>query len=83
MFIHMRTTIRLNDSLLKQVKRKALEQNKTFTAAVEEALATWVQGGSVKRRKRFRIPTAGSGGLLPGVDINNNADLLDRMEGLI
>jgi hypothetical protein len=39
----MGTTIRLNKALLRQVKRKALERHKTFTAAVEDALAAWVR----------------------------------------
>jgi hypothetical protein len=80
----MRTTIRLNEALMRQVKRKALEQHKTFTAVVEDALAAWVQGGPVASRKkrRVRLPTSGGGGLLPGVDINNNASLFDRMDGI-
>ena len=80
----MRTTIRLNETLMRQVKRKALEQHKTFTAAVEDALAAWVQGGPVdpKKGQRVKLPTAGSGGLLPGVDLDSNKALLDRMEGL-
>jgi hypothetical protein len=81
----MRTTIRLNEALMRQVKRKALEEHKTFTRVVEDALAAWVQGGpdSSGKKRRVRLPTSGSGGVLPGVDLNNNADLLDRMEGLL
>lgn len=80
----MRTTIRLNEALLRQVKRKALEQHKTFTAVVEDALAAWVQGGPIEARKRQRIklPKSGKGGLLPGVDLDSNANLADRMDGL-
>lgn len=79
----MRTTIRLNEALLKQVKRKALEQEKTFTAVVEDALAAWVQGGAAEpgKKRRIRIPKSGKGGLLPGVDLDSNASLLDRMDG--
>jgi hypothetical protein len=80
----MRTTIRLNDALLSQVKKKALEQNKTFTDVVADALAAWVQGGPAAPRKtqRIRLPKGGSGGLLPGVDLESNASLADRMDGL-
>ena len=34
-----RTTVRLDEHLLKDVKRYALEKNKTLTAAIEEALS--------------------------------------------
>ena len=80
----MRTTIRLNQSLMKQVKRKALEQQKTFTAVVEEALASWIQGGPIdaKKKPRVKLPKAGKGGLLPGVDLDSNASMMDRMDGL-
>lgn len=80
----MRTTIRLNESLLRQVKKKALEQHKTFTAVVADALAAWVQGGPVssRRSQRVRLPKSGKGGLLPGVDLENNASLADRMDDL-
>jgi hypothetical protein len=80
----MRTTIRLNEALLRQVKKKAFEQHKTFTAVVEDALAAWVQGGPAETGKprRLRIPGGGKGGLQPGVDLDSNASLLDRMEGI-
>jgi hypothetical protein len=80
----MRTTIRLNDSLLRQVKKKALEQHKTLTAVFEDALAAWVQGGPVSSRKgrRIRLPKSGKGGLVPGFNLESNADLADRMDGL-
>lgn len=80
----MRTTIRLNDALLRQVKRKALEESKTFTAVVEDALAAWVQGSPIDSRKnrRVKMPKGGKGGLLPGVDLDSNKSLSDRMDGL-
>lgn len=80
----MRTTIRLSEALLRQVKRKALEQHKTFTAVVEDALAAWVQGGPIEtnRNRRIKIPKSGQGGLLPGVDLDSNSSLADRMDGL-
>ncbi len=80
----MRTTIRLNEALLRQVKRKALDQRKTFTAVVEDALAAWVQLGSMAalKKRRIKLPTNGKGGLLPGVDLSNNKSISDRMDGL-
>jgi hypothetical protein len=69
---------------MNQVKRKALEQRKTFTAVVEEALAAWIQGGRIGAGKtqRVKLPKGGKGGLLPGVDLDSNGSLADKMDGL-
>lgn len=80
----MRTTIRLSETLLRQVKRKALEQRKTFTAVVEDALSAWLHNPPRRAagKVRVRLPESGSGGILPGVDLESNASLFDRLDGL-
>ena len=81
----MRTTIRLNDPLFRQVKRKAIEEHKTFTAIVEDLLSAWVKGSPSNARKKNRIKLPvdrRGGGVLPGVDLSNNASLFDRLDGL-
>lgn len=74
----------MNEALLRQVKRKALAQHKTFTAVVEDALAAWVQGGPIEagKNRKVNLPKSGRGGLLPGVDLESNKSLLDTMDGL-
>lgn len=76
----MRTTVRLDDTLLKEVKRYALEHDTTFTAVVEEALKDKLAGEA--SRKPFKLMTYQGGGLQPGVDLSDNSALLDLMEGL-
>lgn len=80
----MRTTIRLNAGLMRQTKRWAMEQHKTFTSVVEDALSAWLHADRKKSpsRGKISIPTGGSGGLLPGVDLDSNASLFDKMDGL-
>ena len=78
----MRTTIRLDDQLLTEAKRLALESGRTLTAVIEDALREVV----ARRRetpgtKRTRLITDGGKGLRPGVCLDNNAQLLDIMEG--
>ena len=78
----MRTTIRLDDDLLAAAKRRAVETGQTLTAVIEqalrEALARTPRGASAARR--IELPTDGSGGLQPGVDLDDGASLLDAME---
>ncbi len=74
----MRTTIRLNDTLLKEVKRYALEHDTTFTAVVEEALKDKLAKAS---QKPFTLVTS-KGKERLGVNISDNAALRDLMDGL-
>jgi len=78
----MRTTVRMEDELLRRAKRIAAQRETTLTAILEEALREWLdrqQRG--RRRRRVALPVSRSGGgLLPGVSLDDTADLLDRME---
>jgi hypothetical protein len=80
----MRTTVRLDDALLDQAKREAANRHETLTALIEQGLRlVLAQSRSPQsRRKRVVLPICrAGGGVLPGVDLNNNAGLLDLMEG--
>ncbi len=80
----MRTTLRLDDALLTEAKKKAAESHRTLTAVIEDALreSFWRKQHRPAKRRRVRLPTAGRGGLLPGVDLDNTSALLDRLDGL-
>jgi hypothetical protein len=83
MSICMRTTIRLEPNLLKQLKRLAIETHRTFTAVIEDAVReTLYRRAQVKTRKPIRLPTFKGTGLQPGVNLDNSAEVLDRMDGL-
>lgn len=78
----MRTTIRLDDDLLRQAKRAAADAGQTLTALIEESLRQSLASRSPKAsRKRIKLVTDGSGGVGPGVDLDDSAALLDLMEG--
>lgn len=77
----MRTTINLPDELLAQIKKLAAASRSTVTALIEDAL----REALAKRRRRRRhehveLRTYGKQGLLPGVDLDDTAALLDLME---
>jgi hypothetical protein len=77
----MRTTIRLDDRLLADAKKLAIDTGRTFTEVVEDALRLALSQRSQKpSRKPFKLHTCGGGGLQPGVDLSNNAALADLMD---
>jgi hypothetical protein len=77
----MRTTIRLNDELLAEAKQCAAESGRTLTAVFEDALrAALARRKAAAKRERVRLITGGEGGLRPGIDLDNTAELLERME---
>jgi hypothetical protein len=77
----MRTTVRLNDDLLAQAKALAARSGRTLTAVIEDALrAALAQSKRSRSREPVELPTFGSGGLLPGVDLDDSSALLSLME---
>lgn len=78
----MRTTIRLDINLMRQLKQFAAETHRTLTAVIEDA----VREVLARRKKKavhapVELPTFRGGGLQPGVNLDSNAEILDRMEG--
>ena len=67
----------------KKAKKEAARRGETLTSLIEKGLRL-VLAGPQKRveRPHVRLPVCkAGGGTLPGVDVSNSADLLDRMEG--
>jgi uncharacterized protein DUF6364 len=83
--MQLRTTIRLEESLLEQAKAEAARQNKTLTSLVEEGLHLVLKEAQKPvRRKKIVVPVSKrTGGTWPGIDINNSAELLDIMDGYL
>jgi hypothetical protein len=78
----MRTTIRLDAQLLTEAKRVAAENGTTLTALIEDSLRERLaRRATLRRTTRFRFPTFKGEGLQPGIDLDDSASLLDRMEG--
>lgn len=78
----MRTTLRLDDELLEDAKRYALDRGETLTAIFEEALREKLARRSRPPASRgpVRLSTFSGQGLQPGVDLYDSASLLDLME---
>ena len=78
----MRTTVRLDEDLLRQTKALAARTGRTLTAVIEDALRETLARQRARRAPpRSRLPTFKGRGLRPGVDLDDGAGLLDIMEG--
>lgn len=77
----MRTTIMLPDELYRDVKATAAGQGRTVTSFVEEALRTALRVlDEPPPREPYVIRPFGGGGLMPGVDLDDNSALLDLLD---
>lgn len=78
----MRTTVRLDDELLRAAKTRAAETGRTLTAILEEALRAYLARADSTPREGLELPvSAAVGGTLPGVDLDDTAALYDVMDG--
>lgn len=77
----MRTTVRLDEGLLEQARREAARRGVTLTALIEQGLRMALRRPRPSRAERVQLPVSrATGGVLPGIDLNDSADLLDRMD---
>lgn len=75
----MRTTINLDDDVLRGAKELAAASGRTLTAVIEDALRAQL-AWQAEPGRRVELPTFSGNGLQPGVDLDDNAALLDLME---
>jgi predicted transcriptional regulator len=76
----MRTTIRLDDDLLRRAKRHAMERGTTLTAVIEDALRRALAPESRPGRRVASLSTFRGDGLRPGIDLDDTSSLLDAMD---
>ncbi len=82
MLFCMRTTLDLDDELVKEIKRRAADSGRTLTAVIEDTLREGLRPREKQGKPyRLRIPIV-KGKLLPGVDLNDRDSLYDIMDGL-
>lgn len=79
----MRTTVTIADDLLREAKRRALDQGTTLGAVLEEALRRSLRQSAeaAKRVPATRLTTFKGNGLRAGIDLDSSSALLDSMEG--
>jgi Ribbon-helix-helix protein, copG family len=81
MLLCMRTTLQIDDQLMKAAKKAAAESGRTLTSIIEDALRLALfNGKNGTESKPFRLPVFSMGPPLPGVNLDSNAELLELME---
>ncbi|PKB68117.1 MAG: DUF2191 domain-containing protein [SAR202 cluster bacterium Io17-Chloro-G4] len=76
----MRTTIRLDDQLLTEAKLLAASTGRSLTSVIEDALREMLARRQKSgRQEPIKLKTV-PGKLLPGIDLDDSAALLDIME---
>ena len=74
-------TISLDENLVKQARIKAIQEGTSLSAKVREMLAAYVrQDAPAKASVIPKLPTGGSGGLMPGIDPSSNRSFYDAMD---
>jgi hypothetical protein len=80
----VRTTLNLDDALVQELRREAVERGATLTSLLEDAIRTYLEALKARARADLgpvELTTVRGRGTLPGVDLDNSAALLDIMEG--
>lgn len=80
MFICMRTTLNLDDQLMRTLKQRAAETGRTMTEMIEEALREMLARPVEPAEPREFSWVTVRGKVRPGIDIADRDSLLGAME---
>jgi len=76
----MRTTISIDDALLRQLKEDAARSGRTLGSLIEDAVRAAYGRQSATPCELEPLVTFGGSGLMPGVDITDMRSLRDLMD---
>lgn len=76
----MRTTIRIDDDLYREVKTRAARSGRTVAAVLEDAVRRGLNPDTQQPARPYAVRPFGSGGLRPGVDLSSNAAVAEAMD---
>ena len=80
----MRTTVRLGAGLLTKAKQEARKRGETLTSLMERGLRLAISGSHKHARSgRVRLPVSkATGGVRPGIDLDDTSAVLDHLDGI-
>ncbi len=76
----VRTTIRIDDDLYRRAKTRAALTGHTVSAVIEDAVREALRPRRRDQAAMPELPSFGGSGVLPGVDLYDNAGLRDLMD---
>jgi hypothetical protein len=76
----VRTTVSLDDDLLRQAKQLAAATGRTLNAVIEDAMRQALVRSGREVKPPAEVTTFRGKGLQPGVDLDDSAALLEVME---
>jgi hypothetical protein len=76
----VRTTLTLDETLARELKKRAAATGRPFKAVVNEAIARGLAASSRPAAKRYRLRTVSLGGTREGVDLTKALQLAAALE---
>ena len=76
----MRTTVRIDDGLYREVKARAARSGRTVGELIEDALRASLHAAPAAGTPLRPLPVFGGSGVMPGVDLTSNASIRGAME---
>jgi hypothetical protein len=76
----MRTTIRIDDELYREVKEKAARSGHTVAAVLDDAVRRGVHPSEQRTAAPYTVTPTGGGGVRPGVDLSTNAAIAELID---
>jgi hypothetical protein len=76
----VRTTIRIDDELYREVKALAARSGRTVAAVLEDAVRRGLRSNREADVLPYRLAPTGRGGLQPGVDLSSGATVAELQD---
>lgn len=77
----VRTTIRIDDELYREVKERAARSGRSVGAVLEDAVRIGLKPRETPAvGDRFSVRASGTGGLVGGVDLSSNAAVREALD---
>lgn len=76
----MRTTVNIDASLLERAKLRAAERRETLGDVINDALRRELAVQPPQRPALKPLPTSGSGGVRPGIDLTSNRSIQEALD---
>lgn len=76
----MRTTVRIDDDLYREVKARAARSGRTVAAVLEDAVRRGLMGDPEPAKQPYAVRPFGVGGLRPNIDIAFNHSVAEALD---